>query len=162
MLDSLSEKPRLIIDAEVIAPEEFNFIAALEKDIHNRPEIFLRALGSLTVQDDNGQKIVVDSWEEKPAEKTPDKDVDSAEGLIHNYLENNYGKAVELDEDGEDMLGAQETYGMLIAAIHNQKGTRAETAKSQLARLTLRVFTERVIEWKKVSEIDPMSLPKAS
>lgn len=106
MLDSLSEKPRLIIDTEVIAPEEFNFIATLEKDIHNRPEIFLRALGSLTVRDDNGQKIVVDSWEEKPAEKTPDEDVDSAEGLIHNYLENNYGKAVELDEDGEDILAA--------------------------------------------------------
>ena len=162
MLDSLSEKPRLIIDTEVIAPEEFNFIAALEKDIHDRPETFLRALGSLTVQDDNGQKIVVDSWEEKPAEKTPDKDVDSAEGLIHNYLENNYGKAVELDEDGEDILGAQETYRMLIAAIHNQKGTRAETAKSQLARLTLRVFTERVLEWRKVSEADLISLPEAS
>lgn len=51
---------------------------------------------------------------------------------------------------------------MLIAAIHNQKGARAETAKSQLARLTLRVFTERLIEWRKVSEIDPMSLPEAS
>ena len=162
MLESLPEKPRLIIDTEVIAPEEFNFIAALEKDIHDRPEIFLRALGSLTVQDDNGQKVVVDSWEEKKTEETSDTKLTAAEERIHNYLDNNYGRAVELDEEGEDLLTTSEIYATLINTIHTQRGARADAAKSQLARLTLHIFAEKVAEWKKIAEINPVPLPEAS
>jgi len=162
MLESSPEKPRLIIDTEMLTPEEFNFVSALEKDIHTQPALFLRAFGSITIKDDNGKASIQDSWAEKTPQGTEDTKVTAIEERIRNYLDNNYGRAVELDEDGEDLLTTSEIYAILINTIHTQKGTRAETAKSQLARLTLHIFTEKVEEWKKVTEINPMPLPEAS
>lgn len=157
------DRPRFIIDTEIASDHQYERIRTIEGRIFAQPQAFKTAIEAITVGHEIERKMPQDSWAAEQVNEPNVPEITAARMLIEEYLEDEYNKVIELDEQSETAIDQDETYQQLARILPLQAGNHNKAVvRQKISRCILGIFVERVIGWEKSDQNEPEPLPEAS
>lgn len=175
MKEPVGSKPAFIIDTETMPERGYDCTTQIERGIYATPEIYAAALGGIALYEQPVHEPEVRT-KRSTSRKADATKILAARLLIDEYLENNYGKNLEFDEETEAALDEDATYRQLRQTLAAQKTLtlksgnftvrrphpEAENTRKKVNEHILGLFVQRVFTWQKEQAAKTSELPKAS
>jgi hypothetical protein len=163
-------KPFFIIDTEMMSPRGYDCATSIEKGIFDNPEAYLHVLGGVAMTAEMAADPSLDAPAPipRPTEASEAPELLEAQLLVDEYLDNNYGRYVDYDEETEAEIDEDPGFQKLLQELKSQKtltikrndfserrpNVAAEETRRKLSKYTLGLFVQHVVAWQRTAETE--------